>query len=155
MSDRRFANACVASPHHLATAVGRDVLANGGNAMDAAIATNLALGVVVPYLCGYGGDLFAIVASRGAVVAYNGSGRAPAAATPEAVREASDQDVMPTFGPLAVTVPGAVAGWFDLLERFGSRTFAELAGPSIRLADEGFALSEMAAASIARAIGPR
>jgi len=119
--------------------------------MDAAIATNLALGVVAPYLCGYGGDLFAIVAGRGAVVGYNGSGRAPAAATPEAVGEATGQDIMPTFGPLTVTVPGAVAGWFDLLVRFGNRTFAELAGPSIRLADEGFALSEMAAASIARA----
>src|SRR5207245_5601436 len=98
------------------------------------------------------GDLFAIVAGRGAVVGYHGSGRAPAAATPEAVRKATNQDVMPTFGPLTVTVPGAVAGWFDLLERFGSRTFAELAGPSIRLADEGFALSGMAAPRLDRAL---
>src|SRR5207247_4694991 len=111
VSARRFPKACVASPHHLATAVGRDVLATGGNAMDAAIATNLALGVVAPYLCGYGGDLFAIVAGRGAVVGYNGSGRAPAAATPEAVGEATGQDIMPTFGPLTVTVPGAVPAW--------------------------------------------
>lgn len=119
--------------------------------MDAAVATNLALGVVAPYLCGYGGDLFAIVASDGTVAGYNGSGRAPEAATPDAIRRASGLDHMPTLGPHSVTVPGAVAGWFDLSDRFGTRSFADLAGPSIQLAAEGFELSELAAASIQRA----
>ena len=72
----RFSAGCVASPHHLASQVGLDVLASGGNALDAAIATNLTLGVVIPYLCGYGGDVFALIWKEG-LFAYNGSGRAP------------------------------------------------------------------------------
>jgi gamma-glutamyltranspeptidase / glutathione hydrolase len=147
---RRFAAACVASPHHLASQVGLDVLASGGNALDAAIATNLTLGVVIPYLCGYGGDLFALVWKDG-LVGYNGSGRAPASATVQAVGTAAGSDRMPTFGPLSVTVPGAVAGWFDLLERFGTRSFKELAAPAIRYARDGFPLSAAAMQSIERA----
>jgi gamma-glutamyltranspeptidase/glutathione hydrolase len=147
---KRFRAGCVASPHHLASQVGVDVLASGGNALDAAVATNLALGVLIPYLCGYGGDLFAIV-WKDELSGYNGSGRAPGAATVEAVKTVSGSDRMPTFGPLPVTVPGAVAGWFDLLDRFGSRRFAELAQPALRYAREGFRLSEMGAASIERA----
>lgn len=149
MTAPRFSQGCVASPHHLASEVGRDVLASGGNALDAAIATNLALGVVVPYLCGYGGDLFALIWD-GALSAYNGSGRAPAAASVEAVRAAAGSEQMPAFGPLPVTVPGAVAGWFHLLERFGTRSFAELAAPALRLAEQGFVVSAKAAQSIER-----
>src|SRR5690242_1961132 len=86
---RAFPNGCLASPHYLASAAGQAVLASGGNAIDAAVAANLVLGVVTPYLCGYGGDLFALVWREGeGIWAYNGSGRAPAAATPAAVREA-------------------------------------------------------------------
>jgi gamma-glutamyltranspeptidase / glutathione hydrolase len=140
----------VASPYHLASAAGLEVLASGGNAVDAAVATNLTLGVVVPYLCGYGGDLFALIWRDGRLFAYNGSGRAPGAATVDAVRNAAGSDTMPTFGPLAVTVPGAVEGWFTLLERFGSRTFPQLAQTALRHARDGFVLSPAGAESIHR-----
>jgi gamma-glutamyltranspeptidase/glutathione hydrolase len=146
----RYPEACVASPHHLASQVGLDVLASGGNALDAAIATNLTLGVVLPYLCGYGGDVFALVWKE-ELFAYNGSGRAPASATVEAVRTAAGSGRMPMFGPLSVTVPGAVAGWFDLLERFGTRSFQELAAPAVGYARTGFVLSAPAMQSIERA----
>jgi len=153
---KSFPRACVASPHYLASAAGLEVLASGGTAMDAAIATNLTLGVVAPYQCGYGGDLFAMVWRPGeGVSAYNGSGRAPAAATVDAVVAAlgGSGDVptqMPQVGPLAVTVPGAVEAWFVLLERFGTRSFGELAATARRHAEEGFVLSARAAASIER-----
>jgi gamma-glutamyltranspeptidase/glutathione hydrolase len=148
---RRFPNACVASPHYLASAAGLAVLAGGGNAVDAAVATNLTLGVVAPYLCGYGGDLFALVWCDGEPFGYNGSGRAPADASLDAVRAAVDGEAMPGFGPLTVTVPGAVEGWFALLDRFGSRSFEELARPALRLAEEGFPLTTRAAESLRRA----
>jgi len=145
-----FPSACIATPHHLASAAGLEVLAGGGNAMDAAIAANLTLGVLTPYLCGYGGDLFALV-WRESLLAYNGSGRAPAAATVGSVREAVGGETMPAFGPQSVTVPGAVDGWFVLLEALGTRSFADLASPALRYAREGFRVSRMAAASLARA----
>jgi gamma-glutamyltranspeptidase / glutathione hydrolase len=151
MEAKRFPTACVASPHYLASSAGLAVLASGGNALDAAIATNLTLGVVTPYLCGYGGDLFAIVWKDGSVFAYNGSGRAPAGATPESVRRAAGADRMPTFGPLPVTVPGAIEAWFALLERFGTLWFGDLVRQARRYAHEGFVPSEAAEASIARA----
>src|SRR5712692_1124907 len=119
--------------------------------MDAAVATNLTLGVVTPYLCGFGGDLFALVWQGGEVHAYNGSGRAPAAATLEAVRAAAPGADLPTFGPHPVTVPGAVEGWFALLERFGSQPFAELARPALRFARGGFVPSASALVRLERA----
>ncbi len=139
----------MASPHHLASSTGLAVLASGGNALDAAIATNLTLGVVLPYLCGYGGDLFAIVWKDG-IHAYNGSGRAPREATSDRVRQAAGSEAMPVRGPLAVTVPGVVEAWFTLLDRFGTRSFWELAGAAVRYARDGFVLSEHAAESLAR-----
>ncbi len=138
-----FPNGCVASPHYLASSAGLAVLAEGGNALDAALATNLTLGVVSPYMCGYGGDLFTIISVDGELHAYNGSGRAPSAATPDAVRAAAGQDTIPSGGPLSVTVPGAVEAWFVLLDRFGSKTFAELAEPALRYARDGFPISEL------------
>src|SRR6266496_4164731 len=150
MEARRFPSACVASPHYLASAAGLAVLAAGGNAIDAAVATNLTLGVVTPYLCGFGGDVFALVWD-GEPLAYNGSGRAPGEASVEAVRAAVGGTTMPERGPLTVTVPGAVEGWFALLERFGTMSFEELARPALRYAREGFVLSSSAGQSIARA----
>jgi gamma-glutamyltranspeptidase/glutathione hydrolase len=156
---KRFPSACVASPHHLASAAGLAVLASGGNAMDAAVATNLVLGVVAPYQCGFGGDLFALVWNDG-LHAYNGSGRAPAEATVERVRSAvATAGVpgpaprlveMPERGPLTVTVPGAVQGWFELLGRFGSRSFGELAAPALRYAEDGFEPTRRGAIAIGR-----
>ena len=147
---KRFPSACVASPHYLASAAGLGVLASGGNALDAAIATNLVLGVVTPYLCGYGGDLFALIWRDGELFGYNGSGRAPAAASVDAVREAAGTDAMPELGPHVVTVPGAVEGWFALLDRFGSRPFTDLAEPAERYAREGFPLTDRGGASFGR-----
>ncbi len=148
---RRFPNACIATPHHLATSAGLEVLAGGGNAIDAAVAANLVLGVVAPYFCGPGGDLFAIVSDRTRVVrAMASAGRAPAAATPDQIRAASGGDAMPTFGELTVTVPGAVAGWFDLLEQHGAMPFHAVAVAATRLAREGFPLSDHGVDAFAR-----
>jgi gamma-glutamyltranspeptidase/glutathione hydrolase len=141
VSAQVFTRGCVASPHRLASEAGAAVLADGGNAVDAAVAANLALAVVTPYHCGLGGDLFALVWDGEVLHGYNGSGRAPAAATLEAMRAAAGADSMPRFGPLTVTVPGAVEAWFALVERLGSRPFGTLARAARRLAADGFVLS--------------
>ncbi len=137
---RHFPQAAVATPHYLATAAGLTTLAGGGNAVDAAIAANLTLAVVTPYMCGPGGDLLVQVWD-GNLHGYLGVGRAPEAATLEDVRERAPSATFPTFGPLTVTVPGAVRGWFDLLERWGTRSFGDLAATAIRYAEGGFPLS--------------
>jgi gamma-glutamyltranspeptidase/glutathione hydrolase len=141
----RFPQAGLATPHYLASAAGAAELGRGGNAVDAIVAANLALGVVAPYLCGYGGDLFAIVWD-GELHGYLGSGRSPAAAELDTVRERLGE--IPLWvGPHTVTVPGAVAGWFALLERWGTRSFGDLAQDAIRYARDGFELTPMGAAS--------
>src|SRR5438128_1508637 len=129
---KRFLRGALATPHYLASAAGAAVLADGGNAIDAMIAANLALGVVAPYYCGYGGDLLAMV-HDGSLHGYLSVGRAPEGATVEAVRAAADSDTMPLFGPHTVTVPGAVRGWFTLLERWGTRSFGDLAARALHL----------------------
>jgi gamma-glutamyltranspeptidase/glutathione hydrolase len=139
---KRYPRAGVASPHYLASTVGLATLARGGNALDAAIAANLALGVVSPYLCGYGGDVFAIVWD-GRLHGYLGSGRSSKTATIDAVRGRIGTDTMPLFGPHSVTVPGAVAGWFDLLEAWGTKSFGELARHALSYARDGFELTPM------------
>ena len=141
---RRFPQGVVASPHYLASATGLGVLAQGGNAMDAVLAANLTLGVVAPYACGYGGDLFAVVWD-GDLTGYLGSGRSPAGATRDALAARSDGPWMPALGPDSVTVPGAIAGWFDLLGRWGTRDFETLAADAVGYARGGFAVSDDAA----------
>ncbi len=141
----RFPQAGLATPHVLASAAGAAELGRGGNAIDAIVAANLALGVVAPYLCGYGGDIFAIVWDGG-LHGYLGSGRSPAAATVEKVTDLLG-DTPLLVGPHAVTVPGAIAGWFELLERWGTRDFGELAQDAIRYARDGFELTPMGAFS--------
>lgn len=153
---RWFPTGAVASPHHLASAAGQAVLADGGNAVDAAVAANLVLAVVTPYHCGVGGDLLAIVWD-GTPNGVLSVGRAPQGATPQQVRAAieaghGDPEVslpgtggMPTFGALPVTVPGATGGWFHLLERWGSRSFGALSATARRLAADGFPVSPYAA----------
>ena len=135
----RYPTAALATPHYLASAAGAAELARGGNAVDAIVAANLALGVVAPYYCGYGGDLFAIVWD-GELHGYLGSGRSPAAATIDVVRDRLG-DTPLLVGPHSVTVPGAIAGWFDLLERWGTRSFGELAADAGRYAADGFELT--------------
>jgi gamma-glutamyltranspeptidase/glutathione hydrolase len=143
-----YRRSAIATPHYLATLAGAEVLASGGNAVDAMIAANLALGVVAPYLCGYGGDLLAMVWD-GSLHAYRSTGRAPAGATPEFVRNQTGAAEMPVVGPHAVTVPGAVAGWFELLERFGTRSFGDLVARARTLAHEGFVLTRAGAFRLA------
>ena len=126
----RFERAAVCSPLTLASEAGVDVLRSGGNAVDAAIATNLVLAVAYPHMCGVGGDLLAMVWADGELVGLNSSGALPSNAQLPA-------GGVPQKGARSATVPGAPAGWFALAERFGSRPLAELAGPAIRLAREG------------------
>jgi gamma-glutamyltranspeptidase / glutathione hydrolase len=146
-----YTRGAVATPHYLASSAGLETLVKGGNAVDAIVAANLALGVVAPYYCGYGGDLLAIVWD-GAAHGYRSTGRSPAAATPDFVR-ADGHDEMPVFGPHAVTVPGAIRGWFDLLERFGTRSFGELATRAIAIAEAGFVLTKPGAFRVRGSIG--
>lgn len=127
-----FPHAAVASPHYLATSAGVGVLLRGGNAADAAVATNLVLAVVCPHLCGVGGDLFAMVFSGGELHGLNSSGRLPRAAT------LPEEGGVPQRGIGSATVPGAVAGWTELLDRFGTMPLETLAAPAIRYAREGF-----------------
>jgi gamma-glutamyltranspeptidase / glutathione hydrolase len=141
---RSYPSGVVATPHYLATSAGLAMLASGGNAIDAALAANLVLAVVTPYMCGVGGDLLAIVWD-GDVQAYRGVGRAPSGATLDAVRDHSGSDTMPTFGPHPCTVPGAVDGWFTLLERWGTRSFGEVSAAARRYASDGFPLTKRGA----------
>jgi gamma-glutamyltranspeptidase/glutathione hydrolase len=134
----------VATEHPLASRIGADVLERGGNAIDAAVAANAALGLFAPMANGIGGDLFALVyeAGSGKLHGLNASGWSPAALTPEFL---SGRGItkMPQSGIHSVTVPGAVDGWTRLLDRFGTRKLRELLAPSIRYAEEGFPVSEI------------
>jgi len=151
----------IAAQHPLVSSTGLRVLAAGGNAVDAAVAAALVGTVVMPARCGIGGDLFAIVASPdtsagspGERLAFHGSGIAPRGASLEFMREHGEdvpggRRVMAQRGPLSPSVPGFVHGCFALLERFGTRPFAELAAPAIAYAAEGFPISPAEAKSIA------
>jgi gamma-glutamyltranspeptidase / glutathione hydrolase len=141
-------NGMVATSHPLATQIGLDVLKQGGNAIDAAIAANAALGLVEPASNGIGGDLFAIVwhAETGRLHGLNASGRAAREFTYQEMRAAlGDRRFIPLHGPHAVTVPGAVDGWFELHDRFGSLPMSEILAPSIRYADEGVPVPQVIA----------
>ncbi len=135
----------VATSQPLATQVGLQVLREGGNAVDAAIAANAAMGLMQPQSCGVGGDLFAIVwdAETERLYGLNASGRSPQSFTYGEMNKAlGGRKLIPTSGPLPVTVPGTVSGWFRLHERFGSTSMETLLRPSIRYAREGFPLAQ-------------
>jgi gamma-glutamyltranspeptidase/glutathione hydrolase len=138
----------VASAHPLATQIGLDVLRRGGNAVDAAIAVNAALGFLEPMSCGVGGDLFALVwdAKTGRLHGLNASGRAPAALTADEVRPDADGTI-PIRSPFAWTVPGAVDGWAALRDRFGRLPLKDLLEPAIRAASEGEPVPQVMAAA--------
>ena len=137
-------NGVVATSQPLAAEAGLAVLKSGGNAFDAAVATAAVLNVVEPASAGLGGDVFVLAysASERRLIALNGSGRAPAAATLPALRAVSRDGRMPQHGIHSVTIPGAVDAWDVLLTRYGTRHFAELLEPAARLAEQGFAVSE-------------
>jgi gamma-glutamyltranspeptidase/glutathione hydrolase len=129
----------VVAPHHLATAAGLAMLRSGGHAVDAAIATNAVLGVVMPNACGIGGDAFWLIwdAAEKRQVGLNGSGRAPSGVDPEQLR-AQGLRTLPARGALAVTIPGAVRSWGDAHARFGRLSREVILGPAIELARDGF-----------------
>lgn len=136
----------VATSHPLATQVGLDVLKAGGTAVDAAIAANAALGLMEPVSNGIGGDLFALVwdARTRKLHGYNGSGRSPRSLTLEWFRQHGYREI-PPLGPLPVSVPGAVDGWFALHKRFGKLPMRRLLAPTIAYAREGFPVTELIA----------
>nr|BBH88479.1 gamma-glutamyltransferase [Thermosporothrix sp. COM3] len=132
----------VATAHYLATQAGVQLLAQGGNALDAALAANLAMTVVYPSTCSAGGDLFLLIwdAKTRQLHALNASGRAPRGLTPE-LCAARRLRKLPLRGPLSINVPGAVDGWFEAWERFGSASIEAIFSPAIQLAEEGMPVS--------------
>ncbi|MBN2732215.1 MAG: gamma-glutamyltransferase [Balneolaceae bacterium] len=143
-------NGLVATSQPLATQIGLQVLKNGGNAIDAAIAANAALGLMEPTGSGIGGDLFAIVWSAEDQKLYglNASGRSPLGMSYDDLKkelEKRDRESIPAYGVLPISVPGAVDGWFTLHERLGSMPMEDILAPSIKYAEEGFPVSELIA----------
>lgn len=132
----------VACAHYLATQAGVQILTQGGNAIDAAIAANAVMTVVYPSTCSAGGDVFMLIweAKTGQLHALNGSGRAPRGMTPDYFAARGMRHI-PTTGPLSITVPGAVDGWFEALARFGSLPAETVFAPAIRFAEEGMPVS--------------
>jgi gamma-glutamyltranspeptidase / glutathione hydrolase len=133
----------VAAESPLAAQAGATILARGGNAVDAIVATNAAMGVIEPMMDGIGGDLFAIVydVKTGKLYGLNASGWAPAKLTTEFLKS-KGIDTMPQGGIHSVTVPGAVDGWSKLLSRFGTKRFPEVLAPAIHYARDGFPVAE-------------
>ncbi|WP_346858333.1 gamma-glutamyltransferase [uncultured Draconibacterium sp.] len=136
--------ACTSQP--LATQAALDILKSGGNAIDAAIAANAVLGLVEPTGNGMGGDLFAIVwdAKSKKLYGLNASGRSPYDLTLDYFKE-NGYEKIPSLGPLPVSVPGCVDGWFELHKKFGSKTMHEILSPAIYYAENGFPLTELIA----------
>ena len=136
----------VATSQPLATQIGLDILKRGGTAVDAAIAANAALGLMEPTGNGMGGDLFAIVwdAKTAKLYGYNGSGRSPKSLSLAWFKQNGHAKI-PSYGPLPVTTPGAVDGWFALHDRFGRLPMKDVLAPAIGYAREGFPLSELIA----------
>lgn len=139
-------NGMVATSHPLATQIGLDILKSGGNAVDAAIAANIALGLMEPTGNGIGGDLFAIVwdAKTKKLYGLNASGPAPQSLSIEYFKD-NNLEKIPAYGPLPVSVPGAVDGWIKLHEKFGNKKFISLFEPTIAYAKDGFPVSELIA----------
>ena len=139
-------NGMAATSHPLATQTAISILKAGGNAIDAAIAANAVLGLVEPTGCGIGGDLFAIVWSADDKKLYglNSSGPAPKNISIDKLK-AKGITIIPPYGPLPVTVPGAVAGWKALHSKFGSLNFEFLFNDAINYAENGFPVTELIA----------
>jgi gamma-glutamyltranspeptidase/glutathione hydrolase len=139
-------NGMAATSQPLATQVALDILKKGGNAFDAAIAANAVLGVVEPTGSGIGGDLFAIIWSvdKGKLYGLNASGRSPRSLKLEYFKENSIEKI-PSYGPLPVSVPGCVDGWFEIHDMFGQLPMKDILQPAINYARDGFPVTEVIA----------
>ncbi len=146
----RATEAMAATSHPLATAVALDILRAGGNALDAAVAACAVQGVVEPQSTGIGGDCFALIAPGGSdqIVAYNGSGRAPAAARAEWFLEQGIAAIERQT-PHAVTVPGAVEAWARLVADHGTMSLGDLLAPAIAFARDGYPIHDRVAFDMA------
>jgi gamma-glutamyltranspeptidase/glutathione hydrolase len=142
---------CTSQP--LASFAAAEMLRSGGNAVDDAVCAAALLGVVEPFMTGIGGDCFMLIwnAAERRLFGLNGSGRAPGAATRDALLDRGHTR-MPMLGMLSVTVPGALDAWCCALERFGSRALADVLAPAIDYAETGFAVSEIIAMQWAFAV---
>ena len=136
-------NGMVATSQPLASEAGLQILKDGGNAVDAAVAAAAVLNVVEAVSAGIGGDMFAIVwlAKEKKLIALNGSGAAPTGATPQRYAKLGLTHV-PISGVHSISVPGAVDGWDVLLKRAGTKSFKEVLAPAVRIAEEGFGVTE-------------
>jgi len=139
-----------ATSQPLATQIALDILKQGGSAIDAAIAANAALGLMEPTGNGLGGDLFAVGwdAKSKRLYGLNGSGRSPLGLSYEKLKAELDGQGLqriPAFGPLPVSVPGCVDGWFELHEKFGRLPMSDVLAPAIEYAESGFPVSELIA----------
>jgi len=143
-------NGMTATSQPLATQAALDILKKGGSAMDAAIAANAVLGLVEPASCGIGGDVFAIVwsAEEQKLYGLNGSGRAPQSLSIDYFMD-NGMKYVPFYGPLPVSVPGCVDGWFTLHDKFGRLSMEEILKPAIDYGREGFPVSEVIAYEMA------
>tara|TARA_S200000501_G_scaffold103552_1_gene96992 strand:+ start:500 stop:2185 length:1686 start_codon:yes stop_codon:yes gene_type:complete len=137
-------NGMVATSHPLATQIGIDILKDGGNAIDAAIAANAAIGLMEPTGNGIGGDLFAIiwVEKDKKLYGLNASGRSPKNLTLDYFKE-NNMTQIPAYGPLPVSVPGCVDGWFEMHRRFGKISMEDILNPAINYAEKGFPVTEL------------
>ena len=137
-------NGMAATSHPLATQTAISILKNGGNAIDAAIAANAVLGLVEPTGCGIGGDLFAIIwsADEKKLFGLNSSGPAPKNISIKKLKQKGLEKI-PPYGPLPVTVPGAVAGWVSIHKKFGLLEFNKLFNDAINYAENGFPVTEL------------
>lgn len=136
--------ACTSDPR--ATAAAIEILQNGGNAVDAAIAANAVLGVVEPMSCGIGGDLYSIVwdAQSQSLTGLNASGRSPASLNRQVFADKELKEI-PLYGPLSWSVPGCVAGWFDLHAKHGKLPMKQILARAITIAENGFPVSPIIA----------
>jgi gamma-glutamyltranspeptidase/glutathione hydrolase len=139
-------NGIVATSHPLAAQIGLDVLKRGGNAIDAAIATSAAIGLLEPMSCGIGGDLFAIVwdAKTQTIHGLHANGAAPLLANREYFAK-KGHDEIPITGPLSWSIPGCVDGWDQLRQKFGTKGFDDLLAPIIEYAEKGTPVPEVIA----------
>lgn len=143
-------NGMAATSQPLATQAALKILQQGGSAMDAAIAANAVLGLVEPASCGIGGDVFAIVwdAKTEKLYGFNGSGRSPKSLDIDYFMDKGMKEI-PLFGPLAVSTPGTVDGWFMMHDKFGKLPMSDILAPAIQYGREGFPVSEVIAYEMA------